>query len=145
MLTGNPAVAISQQLGSSVNRQHTPQRYAVDARHTGILLNPDVPDQNYHPTGHVQPILQSQHSAPPVTTQRPYPYPPNPAMPAQSGHTQYSNPSSPSSPSLHTCVICKATFTRPRGLKGRFKPHDESQRTTIEHVCKDCQKKLKWH
>jgi len=156
MLAGHPAaspsLSITQQSGPSMSAPYSPQHYASDANHAGVLLNPGVPPhlQYYRPIEHGQPIVPSQqhhtHSTPP---QKPYP---NPANQTQGGHPQYSNPtnnssasvgygsasppssSSPSSP--HACGVCGATFTRPHDRKR----HYESQHTTIEHVCQYCRK-----
>jgi len=155
MLAGHPATSpslpITQQSGSSMSPPYSPQHYASDANHAGVLLNPGVPPhfQYYQPIEHGQPIVPSQHHTHSTSSQKPYP---NTANQAQGSLPQYSNPannpsasvgygsasppSSSSSPSPHACGVCGATFTRPHDRKR----HYESQHTTIEHVCQYCRK-----
>ena len=154
MLAGHPAASpslpITQQSGLLMGLPDSPQHYASDANHAGVLLNPGVPShfQYYRPIEHGQPIVPSQpHTHSTAPPQGPYP---NPADQAQGGHPQYSNaanpsasvgygfasPPSSSSSSPHACGVCGAMFTRADNRKR----HHDTQHTTIEHVCQYCQK-----
>jgi len=153
MLAGHPATSpslpITQQSGSSMSPPYSPQHYASDANHAGVLLNPGVPShfQYYRPIEHGQPTVPSQHHTHSTAPQRPYP---NPANQAQDSHPQilnaanpsasvgygFASPPSSSSSSPHACGVCGAMFTRADNRKR----HHDTQHTTIEHVCQYCQK-----